>query len=70
MPSDKPHRPSIPDFLTSATDQSSVKLCPDCGLKLEYRHTTFFYDGKTCEIPLSFCPKCDAVKPTSAYGGL
>ena len=70
MPSDKSGRPSIIEFVKCAIDQSSVKVCPDCGLKLEYRKTAFFYDGKTWEIPLSFCAECDAVKPTSAYGGL
>lgn len=67
MPGDKLGRPSITDFLKSAVDQSSVELCPDCGLKLEHLHAAFFYDGQTWEIPLSFCARCDAVELSTAH---
>ena len=44
MPSDKTLRTTVIDFLKVSSAQSSVQPCPDCGLILECRKATFFFE--------------------------
>ena len=52
-------RISIIEFLDTANERSRKKItCGSCGTVLEYRDSTFFYDGKSWEVPLPVCTKC------------
>jgi hypothetical protein len=54
-------RNSILEFLDSASARSQKQIyCWTCGTLLEYRNSTFFYDGRSWEITLPVCMKCHA----------
>jgi hypothetical protein len=49
---------SIVEFLDSAsTPPKRVERCA-CGAPMEYRETTFSYEGREWEIELPVCLKC------------
>jgi len=49
---------SIVEFLDSASVlPKRVERC-DCGSVMEYRETTFFYEGREWKINLPVCLKC------------
>jgi ribosomal protein S27AE len=54
-------RRTVIDFLNSAGTSLATVTCPDCGSGVEYRKTTFFYEGLTWDIPFPMCPKCNPV---------
>jgi hypothetical protein len=48
-------------FLNTASNHWAANACPGCGLSLEYRNCTFFFEGQTWEIPLPLCVKCHPI---------
>ena len=61
---DHPLPLAIIEFLHSASTHSSMTCCPECGSLLAYGDCTFFYEGRTWEIPLPICVKCLPVQRT------
>jgi len=49
---------AIVEFLDSTCSLSTTNRCPICGSELELQDSTFFYEGRSWEIPLSICLKC------------
>jgi hypothetical protein len=55
---DNPLVLEIINFLNSARDNSAAKICPNCGLDLEYRDSMFIYRGRRWSISLPVCAHC------------
>ena len=44
--------------LDSANAHAIKNVCPICGSQLEDRKLTFFYAGRTWEVPIAICLDC------------
>lgn len=49
---------AIITFLDSANAHTIANSCPVCGSQLEHRIFTFFYAGRSWEIPCAICLDC------------
>ena len=56
---------AIVEFLNSAIAEagtaSAMVFCHKCGSAVDYRMSTFFYEGQTWEVPLPICVKCHPI---------
>jgi hypothetical protein len=52
----------IVEFLNSLNTRSMPTICPACGATLEQQTAKFFWAGKSWEVPLMNCPKCNPVR--------
>ncbi len=46
------------EFLNIVSVSSESKSCPDCGIELHYLNSTFFFEERSCQIPIPICLKC------------
>jgi hypothetical protein len=58
---------AINTFLTAAAGRPTTNFCSLCGSRLEHRNFTFFSAGRSWEISLSICLKCDPDPDAPSY---
>ena len=58
---------AIVTFLKSSQAHIVQESCPVCGSKLEHQTLTFFYAGKTFDIPIAICLDCERTDSDPAY---
>jgi len=52
-------RETIVAFLDSASVAVEPVFCKICGSPMEHRNSVFFFGGRTWEVRLPICPKCN-----------
>jgi hypothetical protein len=58
---------TIREDLDCMSSANKLTMLCDCGSPLEYRGTTFFYEGRSWEVSLPICLKCHPVAAVSAH---
>src|SRR5580658_6829914 len=63
QPNARPFRPSVAlsiiKLLQAVSSHSPRSQCRDCGTRLIYRDCTFSFEGRSWEVSMPICPKCD-----------
>jgi hypothetical protein len=57
---------SLIEFLQTVSSTKELYRCT-CGAIMQYRNTTFFYDGQNWEVQLPVCPACYPAEPVQSY---